>query len=271
MSDATRTAIVTGGASGLGRAICLRLARDGWHIAICDVNEQGAQETLDLVRQQGGDGCVQQLDVTDFAAWQALRDRLRNQWKQLDLLVNNAGVAGAGEVGEYPIEDWHWMIDVNLWNGIYGCHTFVPWLKENPRGAHIINTASAASFGSLPTMAAYNVTKAGMLALSETLYAELKNAGVGVTVLCPAFFRTNLLNQARFVREEQREMGEKGFATSKMTANDVADAAIRAMQKKQLYVVMPRQARVHWYMKRLMPTRVLNRIASAFRDGVIRI
>ena len=271
MPEKTCNAIVTGGASGLGRAICLRLARDGWNLAICDVNEAGARETLEQVEQAGGSGHVETFDVTDFDQWQALRERLRARWQQLDLLVNNAGVAGAGAVSEYSIEDWRWMMGVNLWNGIYGCHTLVPWLKENPRGAHIINTASAASFGSLPTMAAYNVTKAGMVALSETLYAELKNSGIGVTVLCPAFFRTNLLNEARFVREDQRDMGQKQFQEAKMTADNVAAAAIDAMHKKRLYVVMPRDARVHWYMKRLMPARVMNRVAAAFRNGVLKI
>ena len=100
--NSRKCAIVTGAASGLGRAISLELARHGWRIALADVNEAGSQETLDLVRQAGGEGQVERLDVTDPDAWQALREKLRATWPTLDLLVNNAGVGVGGEVGQLP-------------------------------------------------------------------------------------------------------------------------------------------------------------------------
>lgn len=265
-----RNAIITGAASGLGRAISLRLAREGWNIAICDLNDAGSEETLGLVRAAGGDGRVEHLDVTQAGDWQALHDRLRRDWQQLDLLVNNAGVAGAGEVGEYPLADWHWIVDINLWNGIYGCHTFVEWLKENPAGAHIINTASLAAIGSAPGMAAYNVTKAGMLALSETLFAELAPHNVGVTVLCPAFFATNLLKQGRFAREDWCKVANRAFETAKLTADDVAAAAVAAMKAKRLYVVVPGQAKLFWYLKRFRPQAFLARVGKMMRRDAQR-
>ncbi len=260
-----RHAIVTGAASGLGRAICLRLARDGWHIALCDVNEAGAHETLDLVRQAGGDGQIEKLDVRHPAEWQALRDKLQSSWPQLDLLVNNAGVAGAGDVGAFSLDDWRWIVDINLWNVIYGCHFFVDWLKRNPAGAHIINTASLAAVGSLPGMAGYNVTKAGVLSLSETLYAELLPHKVGVSVLCPAFFATNLLTDARFVTDDLIKIARRAFERAKMTADDVADAAVQAMQRKRLYVMLPREGRVAWYLKRLAPSWFLRNTQKRVR------
>lgn len=263
-------AIITGAASGLGRAIALRLARDGWEIALCDLNEAGSRETLALVRQAGGEGRVESFDVTRPEQWQALHDRLTADWQHLDLLVNNAGVAGSGEMGKYSLDDWHWIVNINLYNGIYGCHTFVDWLKRNPRGAHIINTASLAAIASAPTMAGYNVTKAGMLALSETLYAELMPHRVGVTVLCPAFFPTNLLKQGRFVDEKERKLAEKSFQQSRMSAEQVADAAIRAMHRKQLYVVMPAQGRFYWYYKRLSPARFVRSIGKMFTQQLAR-
>ncbi|MBX7168416.1 MAG: SDR family NAD(P)-dependent oxidoreductase [Pirellulales bacterium] len=265
-----KNAIITGAASGLGRALAVRLAREGWRIAVCDVNDAASQETARLVEQAGGQARVEHLDVTQIVQWQELSRRLRADWQQLDLLVNNAGVAGAGDVGDYSLDDWHWIMNVNLWNGIYGCHTFVDWLKANPAGAHIINTASLAAIGSAPSMGAYNVTKAGMLALSETLYVELMPYNVGVTVLCPAFFATNLLNDGRFRHDNMKQLAQREFKRAKFTADDVAEAAVRAMHRKQFYVVMPAQGRFYWYFKRLMPATFLRKIGQQFSERVAK-
>ncbi len=268
MAKERRNAIVTGGANGLGRALALRLARDGWNIAICDINDEAGVAVVAEVKAAGGDARFEHLDVTDIEQWQQLSGRLRADWQSLDLLVNNAGVAASGNIGEAPLDDWRWIVDINLFNGIYGCHTFVDWLKANPRGAHIINTASLAAIAVAPSMASYNVTKAGMLALSETLYAELKQHGVGVTVLCPAFFATNLLKEGRFHDDEQREVAESAFRKAKLTADEVADHAVRAMHRKKLYVILPRKARLYWLFKRLAPQRFLDAIARMARDGL---
>lgn len=268
MADSRRNAIITGAASGLGRALSVRLARDAWHIAVCDLNDEQSAETVRLVEQAGGSGQVEHLDVADPQQWAELSERLRSQWQHLDLLVNNAGVAGAGEVGQYSLDDWHWIININLWNGIHGCHTFVDWLKQNPRGAHIINTASMAAIASAPTMAGYNVTKAGMLALSETLYGELKPHGVGVTCVCPSFFPTNLLNDGRFADTKMKNLAEKAFRKAKFTADQVAEAAVQAMYRKQFYVIFPGEARFYWYFKRFMPARFLSTMAKRFANGL---
>lgn len=270
MSQTRRNAIITGAASGLGRALALRLARDGWNIAVCDINEAAAAETLELVRRAGGEGRVERLDVTDPAQWQDLSDRLRAEWQQLDLLVNNAGVAGAGNVGGFSLDNWRWILDINLWNGIYGCHTFVEWLKENPRGAHILNTASMAAIVSAPGMAGYNVSKAGMLALSETLYGELKPYNVGVSCICPSFFPTNLLTEGRFAETRMKDLAEREFKRSRFTADDVADAAVKAVARKQFYIVLPAQGRFYWRFKRLLPTTLLKLIARKFQEQMER-
>jgi len=248
-----RRAIVTGGASGLGRAICRRLARDGWEIAICDIDEAGSHGTLALVRGEGGTGRVERLDVTDVAAWEDLRRRLRADWPHLDLLVNNAGVAVSGDVGRCPLDDWRWIVDVNLWNVVHGCHVFVDWLAENPRGSHVINTASLAAIGAFPGMAAYNLTKAAVVSFSETLHSEWRGRGIGVTVLCPSFFPTRLLDNGRFATEADRSVARGEFDRTSLTAEAVADAAVRAVASKRLYVVQPVKARFLWWVKRLSP------------------
>jgi NAD(P)-dependent dehydrogenase (short-subunit alcohol dehydrogenase family) len=263
MPDEAMNAIVTGAASGLGRALALRLAAEGWHVAICDIDDARAEETLGFVRSAGGSGQVEHLDVTSPEQWQALRQRLQASWSHLDLLVNNAGVAGAGEVGSYSLDDWHWMVNVNLWSGIYGCHTFVEWLKQNPRGSHIINTASMAAVESAPATAAYNLTKAGIFSLSETLYAELLPHCVGVTVVCPAFFATNLLASARFSSDRWLNVFGRLNAEATLTADQVADRAVRAMRRKRLYVMLPASARWRWYLKRLGPQSFMRGVSKA--------
>jgi NAD(P)-dependent dehydrogenase (short-subunit alcohol dehydrogenase family) len=261
MDDARRSAIVSGAASGLGRALAVRLATDGWRIALADIDTAGSEETLRLVQAAGGAGQVELLDVARLDHWESLRDRLRADWTRLDLLVNNAGVAGYGDVGLFPLEDWHWLLDINLYGAIYGCHTLVDWLKANPHGSHIINTASFAALAPSPSMAAYNVAKAGIVALSETLYAEMQPYGVGVTVICPMFFRTRIDMAARSYNELRSEIIEEGTRNSKLTAESVADTAIRAMRRKQLYAIPGGQARWYWWMRRLSPRKFLDGIA----------
>ena len=261
MSVRRRHALITGAASGLGRALAVRLARDGWHIAVCDVDDAGSRETVSLVEQAGGTGQAERLDVTLPAEWESLRDRLRGQWERIDLLVNNAGVSGAGEVGRFPLDDWRWILDVNLFGVIYGCHCFVDWLAENPHGAHIVNTASMAAVVSAPTMGGYNVSKAAVVSLSETLYAELLHRGVGVTVLCPGFVQTRLLDAGRWHRPALKSRAEECFAEARITADDVAEATLRAIRRRQLYVVLPLRGRIFWRLKRLVPQWFMTRVA----------
>lgn len=261
MSPRRRHALITGAASGLGRALAVRLGRDGWHVAVCDVDDAGGRETVSLVEQAGGTGQAERLDVTLPAEWESLRDRLRGQWDRIDLLVNNAGVSGAGEVGRFPLEDWRWILDVNLFGVIHGCHAFVDWLAENPDGAHVVNTASMAAVVSAPTMGGYNVSKAAVVSLSETLYAELLHRGVGVTVLCPGFVQTRLLDAGRWQRPALKATAKAYFAEARITADDVAEATLLAIRRRQLYVVLPLRGRIFWRLKRLVPQWFMTRVA----------
>jgi NAD(P)-dependent dehydrogenase (short-subunit alcohol dehydrogenase family) len=261
MMSTTRFGIVTGAASGLGRALSVEMAKQQWHIALCDVNEAGAAETLALVEKAGGAGQVERLDVTNPDAWKSLADKLQASWPQLDLLVNNAGVGVGGEVGKLSLEDWNWIVNINLWGAIYGCHTMVGWMKQNPRGGHIVNIASMAAIVSAPSMAPYNMTKAAMVSLSETLDGELKPFNIGATAVCPSFFPTNIINSGRFDSEEARKTAAKLMSQSKATAEQVARLILRAVERKELYVFAPSEATLFWRLKRLMPRTALRMIA----------
>lgn len=270
-TTAIRYAIVTGAASGLGRAIALRLARDGWCISLADVDLAGANETLRQVRNLGGDGRVDRLDVAQLDDWYALIEQLRASWPRLDLLVNNAGVVSSGEIGSLPIEAWRRVIDVNLWGAIYGCHACIEWLKANPQSSHVINIASIMGLVSGPTMGPYGVSKSGVVALSETLRTEVARHNVGVTLVCPGFFATNLIAAGTFDAPAQKQFAETLTRRARTTANDVANAAIDGMYRRRFYVVLPARASRMWWLRRWFPEGFLRRVEKAFRDGVPKV
>jgi short-subunit dehydrogenase len=263
-----RTAVVTGAASGLGRAIALQLAREAWQVIVSDIDLAGAERVVAEIIADSGQARANRLDVASQADWEALRDELQESHRHLDLLVNNAGIGCAGEVGQFSLDDWHAVIDVNLCGAINGCHTMIDWLKDNPRGGHIVNVASIAAIASGPTMAAYNATKAAVLSLSETLYVELRPHNVGVTVACPGFFRTNILANGRFSSDAQRSAAEIYMRQATVSAEQVAAAVVRAVERRRLYVILPLRARIVWWLKRLAPQELLGIIAWHYGRGV---
>ena len=261
-SDKVRYAIVTGGGSGLGREFCLHLARQNWYVVVVDINEAAAQNTLEEITNQGGKGQPEQLDVADLQAWQALSKRLNNSLPRLDLLINNAGICSSGEVGTASLEVFQRTVEVNLWGAIYGCQTLIPWLKESSAGqGYIINIASIFGVIAPPAMGAYNISKAGVISLSETLATELTAEGIGVTVVIPGFFPTNLLDDAQFETSTQHEIAEEYMQRAKVSAAEVVDCALDAMKRKKLYAVLGRKARWYWRMKRLMPHTLVRLVA----------
>lgn len=242
-------AVVTGAASGLGRAISLELARRGGRVLVADVNRQGAEESADLVVQAGGKAEVLVTDVTRPEDLVAAADAADRAWGGTDLLVNNAGVAAAGTMGDIPLSDWEWALKINLWGVIHGCHAFVPRMKA--RGGWILNVASAAGIASLPEMGPYNVSKAAVIALTETLTSELAPQGIHVSALCPTFFPTNLMQSFRSSSDRQRRLAEAMFQRSMMTADQVARAGIRGLERGKLVIVPQIDGRFMWWVKRL--------------------
>jgi NAD(P)-dependent dehydrogenase (short-subunit alcohol dehydrogenase family) len=256
-----KTAVVTGAGGGLGRALCLQLAQRGARMLVADVHQARCEETARLIEQAGGAADAMVADVSDAQQVHLLAEQADRVLGRIDLVVNNAGVAAGGPVGGLPLEDWRWIMSINLWGVIHGCHEFVPRLVRQGGGA-ILNVASMAGIACAPKMAAYNVTKAGVIALSETLCAEVAGDNVRVTVLCPAFFRTNLLETMRVSGPEFRTLAAAAFANSTMTAEQVAAAALRAVDRGRLYCLPMREGRMVWRLKRLVPQRFVRLVAS---------
>ena len=259
-----KRAVITGAASGLGRSLSTTLAGEGWKIGIVDIDDVGAAETLELVKRAGGSGETFHADVSDPESVKAFADHFFDAWGGVDLLVNNAGVASAGILGDIPLENWNWMFDISFWGMLYGCHEFVPRMKAQ-RSGHIVNVASAAGLISLTEMGPYNAAKAAVISLSETLRMELAQDRIGITVACPMFFKTNLLVDMRYTDEWEREWAQSTFDSARMTSDEVARRIISAAKKDRLYVIPQLSGRIFWLLKRLMPEtnyriyRLLNR------------
>ncbi|HXG28953.1 MAG TPA: SDR family oxidoreductase [Nevskiales bacterium] len=245
--------LITGGASGLGRALALRFAREGWRVGIADLNEARMQETLAAVQQAGGSGFAQRCDVSRVEDFTALADRVRQEWGGLDVLVNNAGIASGGSVAESRYEDWARQLDINLMGVVRGCKTFVPMLLAGKRG-HVVDIASFAGIACPPNMASYNVAKAGVIALSESLRAEVIDEGVDVSVACPSFFKTNLTESFQNPADDwMKQFTEVVMARAKVTAEDVADDIYRAVHEGRFMVITHDDARMQWRLKRAAP------------------
>ena len=252
-----KRAFITGAASGLGRALALEFARAGWRLGILDISQQG----LDLARSELAVGGAHSVfsycgsvgvealvsaSVADFAARQG----------GLDIMVNDAGVGVAGSVEATLPEDWRWIVDINLLGVVWGCRAALPIMRRAGAGV-ILNIASAAGFAAAPNMGAYNVTKAGVICLSETLAGEAAPAGIQVSCAMPGFFRSNLLATLRAPQAE-RAIAHQFVDNSPHDAAETARAILSGVADRKLYIVWPREYWLLWRLKRLAPSWFLS-------------
>lgn len=274
VAERDRFALVTGGGSGLGRELCRVFASEGYRVAVAGIHRDHLEETLRIVEGEGGGGRVEVCDVTDVAQWYALRDRLRAEWPCLDLLINDAGMFSSGFVGRQSLSEVERLLRLNLYGAIYGCETMVPWLIESAKSTmrgvkpHVVNVSSIYGFLSPPGMSAYNMSKAGVVSLSETLRGELAPHGVGVTVVCPGPMPTRFIDAAHFESEAYRRLAEEYVRSSKLQPGDVARAALRSVERNELYCMMGHRERWYWRLKRWLPRTVLQQVAKRVRQDL---
>jgi short-subunit dehydrogenase len=215
-------------------------------------------------------GQVEICNVTELSAWRALRDRLQSQWPRLDILVNNAGMFSSGFVGRQDLREAERLLRLNLYGAIYGCETMVPWLVDGAKQqklarSHVVNVSSIYGFLSPPGMSAYNISKAGIVSLSETLRGELAPHGVGVTVVCPGPMPTRFIEAAHFESDAYRQLAETYVRHSTLQPEDVAKAAYSAITGNELYCIMGTRERWYWRLKRWFPRSVLRQVAHRLR------
>ena len=243
--------MITGAGSGLGREIALRWAREGWQLALGDINPDGLEATLALVREAGGDGFTQRCDVRDYSQLTAFAQACEARLGGIDVVVNNAGVASGGFFSDLSLEDWDWQLSINLMGVIKGCKAFLPLLERSQ--GRIINIASLAALMQAPAMSNYNVAKAGVVALSESLLVELKPQGIDVHVVCPSFFQTNLLDSFRGPDPAMKAQVGKLLDSSPISAADIADYIFAEVAKGTFMILPHEQGRMAWAIKRQKP------------------
>lgn len=257
--------VITGAGGGFGRAMALEFARLRWKIGIVDINDAGSEETLKMVEQAGGQGEVFHADVTDPDAVKAMADHFFSTWRGVDILINNAGIAVGGAVGDVPLEHWKTVVDVNFWGMLYGCHEFISRMKAQG-GGHILNVASAAGLLSLAGMAPYSVTKAAIISLSETLRVEAAPYNIHITAICPMFFNTGLLDDMKTTDPWIGEVAKIAFEKG-LSADKVAKRVLKAVARDRLFVLPMFFGKLLWLNKRLTPNLYYNLSSLLNRHG----
>ncbi len=268
-------AIITGAASGIGRAISQELARRGASVVLADVQAEAVEATaagIPCVSGRRASACP--LDVTDFESVRRLVESVAEQYGRLDFIFNNAGIVVAGELRDHTIEAWNKIIDVNLRGVVHGVQAAYPVMLRQGFG-HIVNTASMQGLIPSPLSGSYSTTKHALVRLSKTLRVEAAGAGVRVSVLCPGVIRTPLLSGGKhgiFVaampEQEQRDRGLKYF--ERFRPMDVARFAAKALNqvaRNRAIIVIPAWWKLLWGLDRLSPTLSLFAAQRAFESA----
>lgn len=233
---------MTGGASGIGRALAEGLAREGVRVVVADLDEPGLAATVQAIRAAGGEALAVRTDVTQPGEVQSLAERAVGAFRRVHILCNNAGVALWGGLENATMRDWQWVLGVNLWGVIHGLQAFVPRMIAQQEGGHILNTASMAGLIASQGLGIYNTSKYAVVGLSETLAKDLRPYGIGVSVLCPMGVATQIRASERarptHLRNEAPSQPEPVELIGRtLSPEAVAAMAIAAIRQNQLYVV----------------------------------
>lgn len=251
---------ITGAGSGLGLEVAKALAADGWTLGLFDRN----LERLTSVEAQFAEAGVTVVaypgDVTQADELTVAVNSFAASHDGLDVMINNAGVAGGGSMMEVSLEDWRWIIDINVMGVVHGSRAAIPHLQRNGSGL-LINVASAAAFASAPGMISYNATKAAVVSISETLVNELRSVGTQVSVVMPTFFRSSLLETFRGPAHAHL-LASKATQRSEYPVEQAASDLLTESADGRTYIVLPKAARTLWRLKRWMPLRFLDRVGS---------
>lgn len=247
--------LITGAGSGIGKATALQLAECGALLILSDLNRESLHQTADEARRLGASVVDTHIvDVSDWDDMQAMAGKVRKQHGALDILVNNAGVGMAGDFLSTTIEDWRWVLGINVMGVVHGCKLFAPDMVASGRG-HIVNLASAAGYYAAPDMTAYSASKHAVMGLSEALRAEMSEQGVGVSAICPGVINTGIVASSRMrgATEQAQEKLVSFYRKRNYGPELVAEAILGAIQHNRAVVPVSPEAWVLYGAKRFTP------------------
>jgi NAD(P)-dependent dehydrogenase (short-subunit alcohol dehydrogenase family) len=250
-------AIVTGGASGIGRALGEQLAKRGAEVILGDLQIQLAKDVAAEIQAAGGRATAAELDVTDFSAVESLVQQVADRAGRLDYMFNNAGIGVFGEARQHTREDWERVVDVNLRGVIYGVHAAYGVMLDQGFG-HIVNTSSMAGLTVTPMLASYAATKYAVVGLSKALRIEAARWGIRVSVLCPGAVRTPILEggkHGKMLIKWPAGLQERVFKRLRpMDPTVFADKVLTAVAKNRAIIIVPSRWRLIWWLHRLSPS-----------------
>jgi len=249
--------LVTGGATGLGKAIALTWARHhGSALKVCigDIHQARAEETISELSALGVDAFFSHCDITKQRDIDNTASEITQRWQGLDIVINNAGVATGGALASESIEQWQWVLDINLLGMVRVSQTFLPIFKQQG-GGQFINIASQAGLTPIPYMNSYNAVKAAVIGLSETMRLELVHDNIDVSVVCPSFFKTNLDEGMRTAQPAMKKMLGRLFEKSDISAVQVAQSIYQQARNKTFLILTHKLGVKAYLLKKLLPNQ----------------
>jgi len=251
-------AVITGAASGIGRALALNLASRGAIVVLADKNMQGLKETKRLVNLQDGSASVHELDVSDAAAFSALAKEVYDKYGQVNMLFNNAGVTLVDTASEQSLEDFHWLMNINFWGVVHGCKAFLPYLQKADDAA-LVNVSSLFGLLTVPLQSAYNASKFAVRGYTEALRTEMKGSSIQVSCVHPGGIKTDIAKNAKVsgdsVNFSQDQFSKAFNKLAKTSAEQAAQVIISGIEKKKRRILIGSDAKFMDFIVRIFPAK----------------
>lgn len=247
-----RVAVITGAASGIGRATAVELAREGCDLALADIDAKGLEETRREVEAMGRRASVHIVDVASRARMAELVDEVVDIHQHVHIVINNAGVGVGGDIENHDLDDFEWLFGINFWGVVYGSKFFLPVLKREDE-AHIVNISSMFGFIGLPRQSAYCASKFAVRGFTESLRAELRGTSIGVSCVHPGGINTNIARNARVDNESLKQKAVDFFSTKTLPPSHCAKKIVDGIKHDQARVLVAPEAYITDVMKRVFP------------------
>lgn len=244
-----KVAIVTGGASGIGRSLCMELAAQGSHVVVVDINKEGAEQVAATIAEQGGQAHALHADVSDEEGVGDLVSQTFAAHQRLDYMFNNAGISVTGDARDLQLDHWRRLIDVNLWGVIYGTIAAYAIMVEQGYG-HIVNIASLAGLLPFPINTPYSATKHAVVGLSLSLRAEAADLGIKVSAVCPGYVQSDIYQTSTILNAPREEI-LANIPFKLMDTTRAAKAILHGVARNRALIVFPRHAQVLWWLYRI--------------------